>query len=203
MALHWARGGGVAETANTSWCVVRTQSGQTLTLAKSLQEAGFAAWTPTETVTRRARRSHPAQEIVLPLMPGLIFVAWDKLDELIALNRNAMPYLQWDAALRRHVTRGIAHFRILQIGSPGDGMRYARVSDRELTGLRHAEARAQVAVKRRTLRKGAAVRLAEGAYEGLRGTVESVKGSYAHVRFEAWPMTVQVALHLVQEEMKG
>jgi hypothetical protein len=82
----------VVETASTSWCVVRTQGGQTLTLAKSLQDAGFAAWTPTETVTRRARRSHPAQDIVQPLMPGLIFVAWDKLDALIALSRNAMPY---------------------------------------------------------------------------------------------------------------
>jgi transcription antitermination factor NusG len=193
----------VADQASTSWCVVRTQGGQTLTLAKSLQDAGFAAWTPTETVTRRARRSHPAQEIVLPLMPGLIFVAWDTLGELIALSRNAMPYLHYDPALRRHVTRGTAHFRIMQIGSPGDAMRYARVTDRELAGLRQAEARAQVAVKRKTLRKGTAVRLAEGAYEGLRGTVELVKGGYAHVLVNGWPMSVQVALHLVVEEVKG
>ena len=68
------------ETTSTSWCVVRTQGGQTLTLMTTLQDAGFVAWTPTETVTRRARRSHPAQEMVLPLMPGLIFVDWDKLD---------------------------------------------------------------------------------------------------------------------------
>lgn len=180
--------------------MVRTQGGQTLTLAKSLQEAGFAAWTPTGTMTKRARRSHPAQEIVMPLMPGLIFVAWDKLGELIALSRNAMPYLHWDPQQRRHVSRGIAHFRILQIGSPGDAMRYARVSDRELTGLRQAEAKAQVAVKRKTLRKGTPVRLAEGAYEGLRGTVESVKGGYAHVQVQGWPIAVQVALHLVVEE---
>ena len=59
----------MAETG-TSWCVVRTQGGQTLSLAKSLQEAGYQAWTPAETVIRRARRSHPAQEIVVPLMPG-------------------------------------------------------------------------------------------------------------------------------------
>lgn len=203
MAPLSARFAAVGELDSTSWCVVRTQGGQTLTLAKSLQDAGFAAWTPTGTMTRRARRSHPAQEIVTPLMPGLIFVAWDKLGELIALSRNAMPYLHWDAAQGRHVTRGIAHFRILQIGSPGDAMRYARVSDRELNGLRQAEAKAHVAVKRKTLRKGTPVRLAEGAYEGLRGTVESVKGGFAHVRFETWPVVVQVALHLVQEEMKG
>lgn len=187
----------------TSWCVVRTQGGQTLSLAKALQEAGYQAWTPVETVIRRARRSHPAQEIVVPLMPGLIFVGWDKLTDLIALSRNAMPYLHWDAEQGRHVTRGIAHFRILQIGSPGEGRTYARVSDRELAGLRQAEARAQVAVKRKTLRKGAKVRLAEGAYEGLRGTVEFVKGGYAHVQVQGWPMTVQVALHLVVEEVKA
>lgn len=189
--------------AGTSWCVVWTQGGQTLSLAKALQEAGYQAWTPAETVIRRARRSHPAQEIVVPLMPGLIFVGWDKLTDLIALSRNAMPYLHWDAEQGRHVTRGIAHFRILQIESPGDGMRYARVSDRELAGLRQAEAKAQVAVKRKTLRKGTKVRLAEGAYEGLRGTVEFVKGGFAHVQVQGWPMTVQVALHLVEEEVKG
>lgn len=193
----------MADQASTSWCVVRVAGGQTLSLAKSLQEAGFAAWTPTGTVTRRARRIHPAQDIVMPLMPGLIFVAWDKLGELIVLSRNAMPYLHWDPEQRRHVSRGIAHFRILQIGSPGDGMRYARVSDRELAGLRQAEAKAQVAVKRKTLRKGTPVRLAEGAYEGLRGTVEFVKGGFAHVQVQGWPMTVQVALHLVEEEVKG
>lgn len=193
----------MADPETTSWCVVRTQSGQTLTLTKSLEEAGFAAWTPTATKMRRARRSHPAQEIVIPLMPGLIFVAWDKLGELITLSRSAMPYLHWDPELRRHVTRGIGHFRLLQIGAQGEAMRYARVSDRELAGLRHAEARAQVAVKRKTLRKGTPVRLAEGAYEGLRGTVELVKGGYAHVRFATWPMPVQVALHLVVEEVKA
>ena len=60
-----------------------------------------------------------------------------------------------------------------------------------------------MAVKRRTLRRGAKVRLSEGAFEGLRGTVESVKGSYAHVLVNGWAMTVQVALHLVQEEVQG
>jgi transcription antitermination factor NusG len=147
--------------------------------------------------TRRFQR-----HVVVHHHAGMIFVGWDKLTDLIALSRNAMPYLHWDPEQGRHVTRGIAHFRILQIGSPGEGRQYARVSDRELAGLRQAEARAQVAVKRKTLRKGAKVRLAEGAYEGLRGTVEFVKGGYAHVQVQGWPMTVQVALHLVVEEVK-
>ncbi len=194
---------GEAAATPTSWCVVRTQAGQTLNLARALADAGYPAWTPTETRIQRARRSHPAQEIVLPLMPGLIFVAWDRVADLLVLSRNAMPYLHYDPVLRRHVSRGIPHFRILQIGTAGDAMRYARVSDRELAGLRHAEARAGVAVKRRTLRRGAAVRLSEGAFEGLRGTVESVKGGYAHVLINGWTMMVQVALHLVVEETRG
>lgn len=186
----------MAETGS-SWCVVRTESRQTLVLAKALQDAGFAAWTPVQTVTRRARRQHPAQDVVLPLMPGLVFADWDRLAELIA-----MPYLQWDPETRKHVQRGFGHFRILQLAGDRAAMRYARVSDRDLAGLRQAEARAQVAVKRRTLRKGAAVRLSEGAYEGLRGTVEGVKGAFAEVRFGDWPVAVKVALHLVVEEVK-
>ena len=201
------RGSAVGEAASndmpTSWCVVRTQASQTLNLTQTLQDAGYRAWTPTETKTRRARRSHPQQDITAALMPGLIFVDWDRLAELIAMSRNAMPYLHYDSATKRHVTRGTPHFRILQIGTAGDAMRYARVSDRDLAGLRHAEARAGVAVKRRTLRRGAKVRLTEGAFEGLRGEVESVSRTFAHVRFADWQMSVQVALHLVQEEAKG
>lgn len=189
-----------AAEAVSSWCVVRTQGSQTLGLAKSLQDLGFAAWTPVETVIRRARRQHPQTETVLPLMPGLVFVDWAKLQDLIVLSRNAMSYLHWDAQLRRHVSKGIGHFRILQVAGEREARHYARVSDRELAGLRSAEARGQVAVKRRTLKRGAPVRLTEGAFEGLRGTVETVKGNYAEVRFAAWTATVRVALHLLKEE---
>ena len=41
----------------TDWCIARTQAGQTLGLAKGLGEAGYRAWTPSEVIVRRARRS--------------------------------------------------------------------------------------------------------------------------------------------------
>lgn len=179
------------------WGIARTQAAHTLGLAKALEDAGFRAWTPTEVIVRRARRAIPRKEMTVPLMPGLIFIGWDRLAEIIAMSRNAMSYQHWDAAQKRMVTKGFPFFRMLQVGGI-----YARVADRDLMGLRSAESHSLVQVKRRTMKCGAAVRLIEGSFEGMRGTVEGVKGTFATVRFAAWPVLVQVALHLLVEDEK-
>ncbi|WP_408586468.1 hypothetical protein [Novosphingobium sp.] len=58
-------------------------------------------------------------------------------------------------------------------------------------------------MKRRTLQPGATVRMTEGAFEGLRGTVESVRGTFAQVRFADWKLSVAIALHLLEEDPRA
>lgn len=176
------------------WCILRTQAGQTLGLSQGLTDAGFRAWTPTEVIVRRARRSIPRKEVTMPLMPGIVFVAWASLTDVIALSRSAMSYRRWDSEKRRMVSQGIAWFRILQIGE-----RYARVPDAHLSGLRLAESKGLTRARRKTFRTGMTVRMMEGSFEGLNGTVESVKGGFAQVRFGGWSLSVAVALHLLVE----
>lgn len=178
----------------TDWCIARTQAGQTLGLAKGLMDAGFRAWTPSEVIVRRARRSIPRKEMTVPLMPGIVFVGYDRLAEVIALGRSSMNYLVWDSDLQRMVARGLPHFRILRVDE-----RYPRIRDTELSGVRLAEAKGMVQARRKTLKAGAAVRLSEGPFEGLTGTVQSVKGTFAQVRFASWPIEVTIALHLLVE----
>jgi hypothetical protein len=114
----------VVEAGQNDWCILRTQSANTLGLAAALTDSGWRAWTPTEVITRHARRAIPRKELTVPLMPGLVFVGWSHLGEMIALSRSTMSYRTWDPAARRMVARGYPHFRVLQVGD-----RYARVAD--------------------------------------------------------------------------
>lgn len=182
------------QTEAGDWCIARTQAGQTLGLSKGLSEAGFRAWTPTEVVVRRARRAIPRKEVTLALMPGIVFVGYDRLAEVIALGRSSMNYQIWDSEQQRMVTRGLPYFRILRVDD-----RYPRIRDAELAGVRLAEAKGMVQVKRKTLKPGTSVRLSDGPFEGLKGAVQSVKGSFAQVRFASWPIEVTIALHLLTE----
>lgn len=178
----------------TDWCIARAQGGQTLGLTKGLCEAGYRAWTPSEVILSRARRASPSKEVTVPLMPGIVFIDYARLAEVIALARSNMNYQVWDAEQRRMVTRGLPYFRILRVDD-----RYARIRDSELAGVRMAESKGMVRAKRHTLKAGAAVRLMDGPFEGLRGTVESVKGTFAQVRFADWHLSVAIALHLLSE----
>lgn len=176
------------------WCIARTQASQTLGLAKGLAEAGYRAWTPSEVIVRRARRSIPRKDVTVPLMPGIVFVDHARLAELIALARSNMAYQVWDREQGRMVARGLPYFRLQRAGD-----RYARIRDAELAGVRMAESRGHVRVKRQTLKAGAQVRLLDGPFEGLSGTVDGVKGTYAQVRFAGWAQRVDIALHLLSE----
>ncbi len=183
----------VVKIERGDWCILRTQSANTLPLAKALSDAGFTAWTPTEVQTRRARRAIPRQDVTVALMPAIVFASYDDLADMIRLSRSAMPHQSWDAGARRMVMRGWPHFTILRIGD-----RYARVADRELAGLRRAESVRLTLAKKKTFVPGVAVRLMEGAGEGLRGTVKSVKGTFAEVRFPGFSLNWTVAFHLLE-----
>jgi hypothetical protein len=163
-------------------------------LAAALTESGYRAYTPTEVVVRRARRTIPRKEMTLPLMPGLVFAAWPHLADMITLPRTALTYRVWDVEKKRMTMRGYPFFRVLQVGE-----RYARVTDAQLNGVRLAESQRAVKVKRGTIKPGAAVRMIGGMLDGLIGAVEAIKGNYAQVRFPGWHMPIATALGLLEE----
>jgi len=182
------------------WCILRTGSAQTLPLCKALCDDGFAAWTPTEVIVKRARRDHPRAEVTVALMPSIVFAGYEQVSDLITLSRTALPHMVWDATARRHVARGWPQFRVLRIAN-----RFARVADGDLAGLRRAESVGMTLAKRKTFVPGVTVRLMEGAGEGLRGVVERIGGDglFAWVKFPVFPEAWKVALHLLEIVVAG
>jgi len=156
------------------WCILRTGSAQTLPLCKALCDDGFAAWTPTEVIVKRARRDHPRAEVTVALMPSIVFAGYEQVSDLITLSRTALPHMVWDATARRHVARGWPQFRVLRIAN-----RFARVADGDLAGLRRAESVGMTLAKRKTFVPGVTVRLMEADWWGwlvCLGEVSGVSG---------------------------
>ena len=183
----------VVESERSVWCILRTQSSQTLVLAEALKSEGFMAWTPTEVIVRHARRERPRSEVVVALMPGIVFAAWDRLNDLAGLSHSSLTYRRWDADLRRMIMVGLPHFRVMKVGD-----KPARVIDAELSGLRSAERTSAVLAKKRTFKPGDQVRLCEGAFEGLRGVIGKIVGDFAEVSFPDWAVPVKVAFRLLE-----
>lgn len=118
------------------WCILTTSSGRTLPLARSLTDAGFDVWTPIRTVKRPApgnrRRYVLGQrrvmvEVTLPILPGFVFARLSQLDDLY--RASSLPF-------GPHPT-----FSILSLAD-----RVPAVSDRQVAGLREAEASALQAI---------------------------------------------------------
>lgn len=118
------------------WCIARTSPAQTLRLAATLADAGVVAWTPRRTVKRAApgarRRYVTGQrrimiEVEQPILPGIVFVRGDFLDDLVAIA--ALTFGPHPA------------FTILQLGP-----RAAAVRDHQLQGLRVAQDDADQAI---------------------------------------------------------
>lgn len=78
----------VASAASLSrWCILRTASPRTMPLARSLAEAGFEAWTPTDHITRRVPRGDRVERFLVPLMPSYVFVREHHLPALREIER--------------------------------------------------------------------------------------------------------------------
>jgi transcription antitermination factor NusG len=188
---------GRAESDGRVWCIVRCTSVKTLELAKSLGDAGFEAWAPIESVILRARRGHARQEIVVPMMPGFVFVETSRLVDLIALSRSpSLIYRVWDAELRRTVTRGHPYFRMFRPFSDHDTIPDAQLAHlRKLDGLRRPKG------PLRTWSEGDRVRLTDGAYSGLRGTVRKYSGEQTTVELDGWMLQPTVSTRLLHPEL--
>lgn len=172
----------------TSWCILRTAPSRTLPLVRSLTAAGYEAWTPQETLRRRATRSRIEKEIVLPITPSIAFAEYERLPELVMLSRMPTPMVTaWDEDLQAWHSKSVPPFRVFRYL---DG--YPRVADRELDALRISEQRIRPKRRGRTFVPGETVKLIGGAFEGLIGTVTGARGQHTVVTFGDWPLPVSI-----------
>lgn len=170
------------------WCILRCSPGRTLLLATALTEAGFVAWTPGQTRWQRLPRSKKRKEVSTPLAPSIVFAAYDRLPELLALSRApGQTYQVWDAELCRMVTKGVPFFRLFR---HFDG--YPAVADRELDPLRLAEQSGRPRDKVRALAEGELVKHPGAGFDGMTGAVVRMKGRYALVCFPGLAIPVEI-----------
>ncbi len=162
------------------WCILRCSGSKTLELAASLNEAGFEAWAPVETVTKRVPRANVKRKVAIALLPGYVFVrARHVLDILALLNDPTKPLGK--ATLVREPER------------------IPLVSDAALAPLRLAE-RYRKPLERK-LTPGEKVRLTEGAFAGCNGVVETARGKFAMVLIPGFRMPLKIAeWHLLRED---
>jgi transcription antitermination factor NusG len=176
------------------WIILRTSPGRTLGVAAALSKAGIEAWSPIATEVRREGRSRKRVEVDTPLTPSFVFARWAHKDELVAMERSpSQTYQVWDKDLRRMVAHGVPHFSLFR--HLGD---YPPVADSALDPLRRIERMSKPKSKVRTFQAGEAVQYQDAGFEGLTGTVESLRGKFAVVSFPGFPITVHIdARHLL------
>jgi transcription antitermination factor NusG len=181
------------EAQTDRWCILTCANCKTLDLVVSLNDAGFEAWSPVETVSIRARKGDKREEVRRPMMASFVFARADRLLDLLALSHSpTLNYQTWDAEKRRMVTRGHPFFRLF----PGHSDPKF-VPDDQLEPLRRAEIKGRPKGKRLTFPKGALVRLTEGGFAGLNGIVEECRGDIAIVTIDDWAIPVQIPTWLL------
>jgi len=172
----------------SDWCILRTAPSRTITLAKALDDAGFGAWTPSELVVVRNGPTRKREERAVPITPTFVFAPYDRLGDLRALVQSpSQTWLAWDPELQRMVMRGIPYFTLFRF----DG-RFPAIADRALAPLRLIERRRAPRVLPTVFHAGQQVRVADGGFEGLTGTVEGSKGRLVEVTFPGFPIAVQI-----------
>lgn len=157
------------------WCILRMAGSRTLGLAKSLNDAGIEAWTPSKVQTIKRPRSTLTVKRDMPIAPTFVFARAEHVRDLLAIAASPMSSHPQFSVFRH-------------------GGRIPLISDAGLAGLRGEEDRAKIKsrrAKRRALVMGQRVRISEGAYAGLSGVVEKSKGRWVVVAFDgAVEMTV-------------
>lgn len=151
------------------WCILRTSPGRTLGLAAALSAAGFTAWTPRQTQTRRRPRSKITFEVEVAIAPTFVFARAEHVRDLAAAEAalvNPFPAF----SIFRHDGR----IPLIADGEV-EGLRKEEARNREI--WERAQERARLDAERRTKRKrlvmGQRVRFGEeGAFAGLTGTIE-------------------------------
>lgn len=189
------------------WIILHTAASRTVQLALALVDAGFAAWTPTETRIRRVGRARDRQEYEAPIMPPFVFARYARLKELLALSHTpSLTYRVWDSELRRMVTKGYPSFTVMQ--RQGD---FPRVADAHLDPLRAIEAQLRIAFARLleaerrqgdlpVFDAGTVVRVTDGAFGGLDLVVtERNEGKLVKLSCDGWVHNLEISAWSLQE----
>lgn len=169
------------------WCILRTTAGSTIPLLKSLSAIGFDVWTPVHVYRRRMPRTKAKVEREEAMMPTYLFARADRLTDLVELS--VLP-------VKDH-----RDFRLFQQQN-----RYPLLGDQALAALRTEERKLQVVEKTKPgFAKGDRVKLTEGGFAGMSGTVESVQGKFASVAFPNYfGNSIKIASwHLLPDSVRG
>lgn len=162
------------------WFVLRTASRGTIPLASSLASAGYDVWTPVEVRSKRRPRSKSRVEVRVPIIASYVFARAHQLGDLIRLS--ADPARNQDfSVLCRH-----------------DGVPRL-IPDDTLEPLRSAERRTAPKPPRQQFRPGEKVRVPDGSFGGMTGTVEKISGQFAMVGFGG-NVRVKISTWLLQAD---
>lgn len=172
-----------AQMIETKWCILRTSPGRTITVVRSLEQAGIEVWTPVEVIKQRIPRSHKTFAREIPIMPTFAFARARHLGELLRIC--AAPVSEHPPfSVFRHAGR------------------FPFIADADVVSLRLAEERKLKARLRETKREfapGAAVKVPDGPFAGMSGIVEEGDGRFALVAFGG-SFRVRVASFLLVED---
>lgn len=165
------------------WCILQTRGATTLRLAETLREVGFNAWAPITREVRREDDQRSRLEVAVPLMPNFVFVAADRLLDILALAHSpSLQYRVWDTDARRMLVKGHPFFRLFRGGN------HRFIPDHELDPLRRMERLPRPKREDREFAIGEKVRTDDAGFAGLTGTVVALrsKGRKIKVEFDKW-----------------
>lgn len=153
----------------SGWVVLKTSAGRTLALAGALAKAGVESYAPERIIRVRAPRSRRVVEHHKPILPMFVFVRAIHLRRLIDWEQDPLCPMPGFTVFRRW----------------DDRAQVPVIADATLQGIRDEEEQARIAHLRKARQKrlavGTTVRLTEGPWRGLTGTVEKSDERFAKV----------------------
>ena len=157
-----------------SWCILRCAAQSTIPLLRSLSRAGIDVWTPIERVTRRVPRANVKRVLDRAIIPSYLFVASDHMPAILALLNSP--------------TRDHREFRLFKHngGVP-------LINGEALDPLRMLERKSHAKAAEPILRAGDSVKLTDGGFAGMTGTVGAVGKSYSEVTIQGFNLPLKIA----------
>jgi hypothetical protein len=204
----------------SKWIILRTGSGRTLALVKSLTAAGYEAWSPSRTIKRPApgsRRRYVMgqrrvmQEVAQPIIPGIVFAQASRVEDLFRAAslpfgpHPAFSVFTWAGRVPLVTERHIEGLRAEQAKADAAIAAEREAETREAARLERAQRLGSERARRKAMRQqvreltpGQEVTVADApAFAGSVGTVVSSTGTAAMIHFGG-SLTIKVEAWLVQ-----